>query len=526
MLPFLSYAEIHYRIPGIFSRLFHREPEIIFDLPYRGVKGNDVPLFLFVKDADRFQCQLERIAVHISTEQGQTGTWEKTLNQACDTRFSARTFRLPARHFAETGRYFLEAQLWYSIRQGKRVLVQDNYRHIPRHPFQIDIAGEGLPILPGLRWGDVHLHSNYTDDQIEFGAPIAETAICARSLGLDFIGITDHSYDLDDLPGDYTRNDPDLKKWQTQQQEITHLNAEEKEFVILNGEEVSVGNHQRENVHCLILGNRQYHPGDGDSGEKPLRTRPTSALPELLKNARREAEVIIAAAHPFDAPPLSQRLILNRGHWRRKDLTLQELDYWQILNGRIDRAFQKGLNRWRKVLLSGHQVGILGGTDAHGNFNRYRQITIPFLRMVNELQQRLGETRSGIYCEGELSRDNLLTSLRQKQVIISNGPAANLLIAGTQRTSSIGSSISANEAFQLSIQCSTSDEFGRLAQINLYIGDYSASREETRSIEFLPSLMTVERPLHFSSGLPPGYLRLEVRTDLQYFCLTNPIWIT
>ncbi|MCB0292329.1 MAG: hypothetical protein KDH97_18890, partial [Calditrichaeota bacterium] len=30
-----GYAEIHYRLPGIPSRLFKKEPEIIFDLPFR-----------------------------------------------------------------------------------------------------------------------------------------------------------------------------------------------------------------------------------------------------------------------------------------------------------------------------------------------------------------------------------------------------------------------------------------------------------------------------------------------------------
>lgn len=176
-------------------------------------------------------------------------------------------------------------------------------RHLPR------TAGDlyrrcPLPTLPGLYWGDLHTHSNYTEDQIEFGAPLPETACCARALGLHFIAVTDHSYDMDNLPGDYTRNDPELRKWRQFRAEVAHLNRELDGFIILPGEEVSVGNQRRQNVHCLVLGSGDFYPGAGDSGDRPLFNRPTLALPELYARVQASGNgAVIAAAHPREVPP-------------------------------------------------------------------------------------------------------------------------------------------------------------------------------------------------------------------------------
>ena len=72
---FIGYAETHFRLPGIPSRYFQKAPEIIFDLPYRCVLGKQIPLFLFVKDADQFPIKLCNIEVSIKnmhTQQTQT----------------------------------------------------------------------------------------------------------------------------------------------------------------------------------------------------------------------------------------------------------------------------------------------------------------------------------------------------------------------------------------------------------------------------------------------------------------------
>ena len=165
-------------------------------------------------------------------------------------------------------------------------------------------------------------------------------------------------------------------------------------------------------MHCLVLDSPTYYPGSGDSGEKPLKNKPTLGLPELYKQAAQFApKAIIAAAHPFDEPPKSHQKLLNRGFWHLQDLTDSALDYWQILNGRLDHFWEKGLQVWVKQLLNGQKIGVLGGTDAHGNFNCFRQIRIPFWQMTHSYEQRLGETRTGLILDAPLSKKAIMTAL-------------------------------------------------------------------------------------------------------------------
>ncbi|MEJ2538303.1 MAG: hypothetical protein P8048_14825, partial [Calditrichia bacterium] len=130
---------------------------------------------------------------------------------------------------------------------------------------------------------------------------------------------------MDDHPNDYSKTDPQLKKW-----EVRQLNLDSQNFCLIPGEEVSVGNSRGKNVHCLVLDEKLFLPGDGDSGEKLLRNRPTLDLPELLR--RKSADSLVIAAHPVEQPPLSQKLILRRGTWDIDDFSSNELNVLQILN--------------------------------------------------------------------------------------------------------------------------------------------------------------------------------------------------
>lgn len=524
-----GYAEIHYRLPGIPSRLFRKEPEIIFDLPFRA-QAQPVPLFLFVKDSDRFPVELLSAAVTVSDAADRPVAREVfSLEQAASARFWARTLELPAAMFPGSGRYRVDAVLQYRCGGKLRRLRQDNYPGISHAPLEIYIADAPLPTLPGLYWGDLHTHSNYTEDQIEFGAPLPETACCARALGLHFIAVTDHSYDMDNLPGDYTRNDPELRKWRQFRAEVAHLNRELDGFIILPGEEVSVGNQRRQNVHCLVLGSGDFYPGAGDSGDRPLFNRPTLALPELYARVQASGNgAVIAAAHPREVPPRTHRWILNRGHWREADLADPALDFWQILNGRIDAAFRDGYRAWIAALLSGQEVGILGGTDAHGNFNNFRQLTVPFFKMVRERDQCLGQMRSGVFSSRPLDAGRLLEKLKRKQAIVSSGPAAGLEVIQDGHSHPLGSYIRAGKGFRLRVSAASSAEFGPLNEITLLTGRRRDRQEQVLPLPCSPAAYRMVYEHEFPAGLPEGYLRLEVKAGIggsETFCLTNPIWV-
>ena len=525
-----GYAEIHYRLPGIPSRLFKKEPEIIFDLPHRGEMNGEIPLFLFIKDAHRFPAKLQSLNITITCPFSKRSTERIIdLDQTVQSRFFSRTFYIPTDYFPQRGKYEVTAELSYRIRGKQFRLKQDNYPSIAHQPFLIDVSDEALPSLPNLYWGDLHIHSNYTDDQLEFGAPIRETALCAKAMGLHFIAITDHSYDLDDNFDNCLENNASLKKWHHFLAEINAINREFSEFIILPGEEVSVGNYKNQNVHCLILGSRTFYPGRGDGGKHFLSNRPSLTLEQLFERVKTSSKnAIIAAAHPFDQPPYTQQIVLNRGYWHKTDLLNPALDYWQILNGRIDTFFFRGIKNWIDALLAGQRAGILGGTDAHGNFNCYRQITFPFLKMIKHREQLLGQTLTGVFSQKPLDQMMLLQKLKEKCVIVSNGPAASIEIIQNGKIYHIGDMVKSNVAFTTKISAVSNREFGYMKFIALYIGDCSTKKELIKRFPVTCSSYKYQHEIEFAKGLPSGYIRLEVHVERdkdKRFCLTNPIWL-
>ena len=66
----ITYAEIHYRPSFIPSLISLKQPEIVFDAPSRIEYGYPVPLFLIVKDSDRFPVNLDSIVIHLRYEDG------------------------------------------------------------------------------------------------------------------------------------------------------------------------------------------------------------------------------------------------------------------------------------------------------------------------------------------------------------------------------------------------------------------------------------------------------------------------
>lgn len=525
VIPVLGYAEIHYRFPFLPSLIFRREPEIVFDVPIRAEPGRTVPLFLFIKDAHRFPVFLNELEIRITAEHI---SFEKSirepLNRSVEEKFWWKVFELPRDIFPQPGDYRVEAMLRYTNRQGRAVVVfQDNYRGIPHRSFQVRISEHNLPALPGWHWGDLHLHSNFTDDQVEFGAPIGETAQAAQTIGLDFIAVTDHSYDLDDREDNFLQSDPQLTKWTAFQKEVREAQQKLGDFIIIPGEEVSVGNHCNRNVHCLVLNDPGFHYGSGDSAEKLRHNRPTQSIPALMRKLSGQALAI--AAHPVETPPLSQRIILNRGEWDETDCQHDNLNTLQILNDDDPGMLEKGVRLWKKLLLRGKKVGIVAGNDAHGNFNCFRQVQIPFLKLIRNRQHLLGKVRTAVKTDSP-GAEGILHAIRNHRCVISNGPFAEITLQN-RRVAHIGETCEIKGNFSISVTVKSIPEYGSWQKVRLLFGDYTSGSEQPVPVQ-IPG-----NSLEFSTEVSPpeirrGYVRLEAFTrfaNREYFCFTNPIWI-
>ena len=375
---FFLYAEIHFRFPGIPSRYFIKQPEIIADVPHRLSPGHPFPVLVIVKDAHRFPVYLKEIKVEIIHNGERRRIFTAAVNRMIAADFWEDLFSINIPSLLRGERVKVDVCIDYRVGSRDLTLRNDNYPLTSHAPFEVSVDSQPLPKTENWYYGDIHYHSSYTSDQVEFGASLNATVTMAKSMGVDFFAVTDHAYDLDDRWDNYLVNDPELPKWRHLLKNVAELNARHPDFVIIPGEEVSAGNIKNRNVHFLILNQERFFEGSGDSAENIFRTRPQWRIPDLLRECGEST--IAIAAHPETAPPLIQRLLIRRDKWRQKDYLAQGLAGLQLWNG-SKRNLKSGIKVWTSLLLEGKRLTLLAGNDAHGNFNRFRQLSTPFISM-------------------------------------------------------------------------------------------------------------------------------------------------
>ena len=519
---FLAYAEIHYRLWKFRGRLYRDMPEIVFDLPHRSQLGKDVPLFLFINHADQFPIELKAVRWILRRASASHQPQERTIaiSSKVERPFFAQVFWVPASALAAPGDYLLEPEAVIARHGRERLILRDNYPGLPRYPLTIFVDDAPLPTLEDWYWGDMHVHSFYTRDSIEFAAPVSETVTAARSLGLHFLAITDHSYDFQTAT-------PAGESWRAFQKEVTRVNRLHSDFCVLPGEEVSVGNCRNQNVHCLVIGYPEFLPGSGDGALKPFNNRPELALQELIARIQ-SRNALIAAAHPLERPPRTHQWILNRGYWYPQDLTQSGIHCWQILNGWRSPAFYQGLAFWKQQLLRGRSITLLAGNDAHGNFNLSRHVHIPLLMLRQHRHQILGRMRTGVWLQGPLTPDHLLSALRQGQSLISSGPLLTLSISHPNGECRIGQTLRGGGKMNIYIQARSSPYYGTIKRIVLFFGDAGQQREFPIELTVAHQQLYVTREISYPISPKMCYIRGELYThngQMEHFCYTNPIWI-
>ncbi|MGB2867176.1 MAG: hypothetical protein WBD36_01895 [Bacteroidota bacterium] len=527
LLPIVLYAETHYRFKFFLSLLKKREPELIADAPHRLEPGQTLPLLILVKDAHQFPCLLKEINIEVIAQ----------------NRVVMRTQILKAP-------VQLEDQLWWNVFSLKLGRVQgwidcfvamtieydglqktyysDNHRTSSHRPLRIYVAGDPLPRFPFLQLGEAHSHTSHTSDQVEFGSPIPASVELAGRMGLSFFCATDHSYDLDDHPDDYLSNHPGLPKWNQLQQEVREANSHGSRFAVLRGEEVSCRNERGENVHLLLFGTKIFFHGSGDSAERWFRTRSENSAKDVL--ARKESGTVAFAAHAREAVPFLQKVLLGRGFWSDDDLCLKGLRGFQFANGRHDEGFEEGYRTWIRLLLRGHRLTTIAGNDAHGNFNRFRQIGIPFLSVRETNDQIFGKMRTGIFAK-RISEDSLLQAFGAGECIITDGPVANLSTHQRpgQCTSIGGTFRGRRHSFVL--EARSSREFGTIQSMKVFLGVINTGTESMIFSKECKDLFSYREVIRLQLE-EPSYIRAEVSTSADdssdgsaHFCFTNPAWL-
>lgn len=527
--PIILYAETHYKFKGIPSFLFKQEPEIIADAPFRIEPGQAIPVVVLVKDAHRYPIKLIEVRITLQTAQQSLRQQTFQLNTPIAAeRLWHRLFYLEPL-VDITGDLSIDVELIIEVAGQIKSYRNDNYHLSSHRPLKTYLASEPLPRERNWYWGDFHYHSHHTADQVEFGAPLEVAVAMAQALGLNFFAVTDHSYDLDDREDSWTDNDARLPKWHRLLTEVAQINQQCRNFVIIPGEEVSAGNRNHRNVHLLVLNNQQFFPGKGDSAERWLRTRPDLSIPQILNQL--ESGALAIAAHPEMGVPWLQWLLIRRGRWHRSDFAHENLHGYQLWNGEEDHSFQQQPDAWRKLLLTGKKIGLIAGNDAHGNFNRFRQIGFPFFTFAESESQLFGKMRTGVKVAPHFNLPQLIEAVKRCRTVISNGPMVDVQAQSLEShgaPAGIGDTIRSRH-FELFINCQSPAEFGQLQSLVIHCGDLIEKQERViLAIDKFsqPHQFCVQHRVHPPTSV--GYLWLDLQAQLPggrtTRCLTSPLW--
>ena len=221
---------------------------VLADAPWRIEPGEMIPLYLMIKGAKGdLAHNLTNVYVYdLNNNHNSVKIYDKNGNQIGNNLGG----ELPK---------LIDQELWTRIVYVKtNELTLKTFLDIynlsvvlqGEHPFKPDILGLPwnftLPIphnvedtlvvsfknvsLPSLggNWfcGDGHYHTSYSDNFVEVGATVNATIIAGKAQGLDWVALTDHSFDFD--------SENERSKWAQILQECKNQNSLNPDFKCLN----------------------------------------------------------------------------------------------------------------------------------------------------------------------------------------------------------------------------------------------------------------------------------------------------
>lgn len=518
-----SYAETHFNIAPWASRLYRREPEIYWDCPWRFTRGRPLPMAVIVKDARQFPAVL-----HEPVIEAECGGKTYRLNIRSKKTFPVKVdepffYAVVEVDFPEeaAGSVLVSPKMRVQIGSKERTVGVSSHPAFSTEPLRVYAAQNDLPRLPGWTYAETHTHSWHTSDQIEFGAPPELLSRFGAAVGLEWVFVTDHSFDLVTPVGRWSGVDPDGGRWKQLGSEIEAVNESNAGARLIRGEEVSCGSADQKNLHLLVYGSSELIPGSGDAGKqwKLWRNNPDITLEQALKTARQN-DAAAFAAHPMHHISLGERIALNRSSWGESDLA-QALDGIEVWNRNIAERMKGSRARWIQMLLNGYRKPGIAGSDAHGDFNRSRRIKAPFVSVKEDFNEGFGRPRTALYAPGG-TRAELFNALKTGKAVMTNGPFVHFEIEadGAKRVGIGETTRGRNIAAQ--IHAVSTEEFGAARRTSLMIGRIGA--EEERSI-VLGEHVGYERKFNARLALDAdSYLRVECETE-RGLAMTNPIWI-
>ena len=440
----LHYAETHFKFRLPWSLLYRPWPEIIFDMPFQAVPGVEPTMWIVVRDADRFAVTLESAEIEIrgseTTGNEGAGTFseKRTVALDIDANKSFAFYPIPLAGL-KPGKYTIFPKVTAvkknakeGAKNARRTFTRWSLPGLKPQPLKLHVLAEQPPKAPGYAAGEMHCHTHYSRDHVEFGATPAVLQQAAASVGLDFACCTDHAYDFAFTDEDYTKEARSpAPRFQSLRDEIAALPQGEGHPLLLAGEEVSAGNSKGENVHVTVFAPDGYLPGLGDCGRYWLENKPTRTIAQILEDTTAHC----FAAHPFQQMGIVEKFVFRRGYWTQKDLhtdkphSIRGLQFW---NGIRDEGFKLGREFWIEQLGKGNYLLPIGGNDAHGDLNDTTAVSTPLVSLKYSRDHVFGKVRTVVkgdprsepgMTKTQLSREALHKAFAGDNCYITDGPA-------------------------------------------------------------------------------------------------------
>jgi hypothetical protein len=335
--------------------------ELIADAPYRIKKYNDnghlngIPIHFYIHDSECFGCnnELENIKIKIKNAVdhsfGSVVSFNSMTDSAFNTLISCRseynsnfdimdfnassyskdassTIKFTSDHDI-FGSYYVDIthrNWWFTltIPEDKLAGLNDiidievnfslNLEVDQKIYLRVFRYNDDVPKINGWYRGDTHYHSFFTQNQAENGLPMSGTKVAAKTVGLDWITLSDHSCDFDNYGTDM------LSNWQKLGDDVVALNNADSNFIFIRGVEMSIKNSGGKVIHALTyppsedpLGLKYHGDGGGDLSATNI------SLMGLLDSVS-HCGGFIYAAHPF-AEKDGLPFLINGGLWNIGD---------------------------------------------------------------------------------------------------------------------------------------------------------------------------------------------------------------
>jgi len=492
-----------YCVPSIIT--CYLEDQYYMDMPWRVEPGQNVPVFGVINNDAVVNVGIKYVRIYDTKHTSDT-TDDTIIDQiSYSPSLSISLSQLPYSFTLSANPSLLttvggkaEVRLGFGI---DAFIDYDN----DEGPMEVLIASDNLPQLSDWYAGDTHFHSEYTKNAVELGASMETINPASKAIGLDWVTVTDHSFDLDST------------KWSSLGSECNSIS--DSSFKCIRGEEISVylpgtnnpicvGEYDYRYNHYLAYGTSNLIVGgeceDGTTG---------GFTPSEVVSMVNGQGGFGYAAHPRAGSETD-----IRDKWQDYSLPFTGLQIWNYDDYVSDpQQLQDGLAKWRELLASERHIFIEGGSDAHGDFN-----------------ERFGKVRTYVYVP-DYSQTNvppqnkILNALKNGHSVMTDGPLVTFTINGEIIGNTVTVPYGASPV--LNIQWKSTPEFNEVRNIKIYRGD---SNGETKIFDSVPALLSGFSGDYYAgtgsfNGAPGGidqdvYFRIEAET--RYYNPTFGIWIT